>query len=81
MENIGFTCKKIIPFIANFHVLELFIPKNKLRAKNFRLSRGVSGVAVWELVEICIDDISAVFRATALRFRLPFVNWAGLMHP
>jgi hypothetical protein len=27
MESIGFTCKKNIFFIANFHVLGLFIPK------------------------------------------------------
>jgi hypothetical protein len=52
----------------------------------FRLSRGVAGVAgvasvaVRSLVEICIDDISAVFRATDLRFRLSFVSWAGLMY-
>jgi hypothetical protein len=43
----------------------------------FRLSRGV---AVRVLVEICVDDISAVLRATDLRFLLPFVSWAGLMH-
>jgi hypothetical protein len=44
--------KKII---ANFHVSELFVPKHK----KMRLSRGV---AVRSLVEICIDDISAVLR-------------------
>jgi hypothetical protein len=33
-------------FIANFHVLGLFIPKNEFRAKKFfRQSRGVAGVA------------------------------------
>jgi hypothetical protein len=47
MESIGFTCKKKFFFIANFHVLGLFIPKNEFRAKkNVRLSRGVAGVAV-----------------------------------
>jgi hypothetical protein len=31
-------------FIANFHVLGLFIPKNEFKAKFFfRLSRGVAG--------------------------------------
>jgi hypothetical protein len=58
--------------------------KNKFRTKkHFRLSRGVAviaGVAVRALVEIYIDDISAALRATDLRFRLPFVSWAGLMH-
>jgi hypothetical protein len=46
----------------------------------FYRSRGVAGFAVRSLVEICIDNISAVLRATGLRFRLPFVSWAGLMH-
>jgi hypothetical protein len=58
-------------FNANFHVLGLFL-KMSLERKKIRLSRGV---AVRSLVEICIDDISAVIRA--LRFRLPFVSWAG----
>jgi hypothetical protein len=52
--------------------------KMSLNRKNiFRLSRsvaGVAGVAVWSLVKICIDDISAVLRAKYLRFRLPFIN-------
>jgi hypothetical protein len=48
-----------------------------VRNKNFRLSRGV---AVRALVKICVDDISAVLRASDLRFLLPFVSWAGLMH-
>jgi hypothetical protein len=48
--------------------------------KKIRLSRGVAGVAVRALVEICVEDISAVLRATDLRFRLSFVTWAGLMH-
>jgi hypothetical protein len=52
--------------------------KNEFRAKFFfRLSRRF---AVRSLVEICIDDISAVLRATDLRFQLSFVSWAGLMH-
>jgi hypothetical protein len=39
--------------------------KYKFRAKKkFRLSRGVAVVAVRTLVEICIDDISVVLRAT-----------------
>jgi hypothetical protein len=64
--------------VANFHVLELFIPKKQVQSeKKFRRSRGV---AVRALVEIRIDDISAVLRAIDLRFRLPFVSWAGLMH-
>jgi hypothetical protein len=38
---------KIQFFIANFHVLGLFIPKNQFKANFFfRLSRGVAGVAV-----------------------------------
>jgi hypothetical protein len=70
-----------IKIIANFHVLGLFMLKNKLRAKKkFRLSRGVAGVAVRALVEICVDDISAVLRATDLGFQLPFDSWTGLMH-
>jgi hypothetical protein len=41
----GFTCRNNF-FFANFHVLGLFMPKNKFRAKkNFRLSRGIAGVA------------------------------------
>jgi hypothetical protein len=78
MESNGFTCNF---FIADFHVLGIFIPKNKFRSKKkSRLSRGVAVVAVRALVEICIDVISAVLRATDLRFRLPFVTWARLMH-
>jgi hypothetical protein len=51
--------------------------KKLVRAKKIvRLSRGV----VRSLVKIYIDDISAVLRATDLRFRLPFVSWAELMH-
>jgi hypothetical protein len=46
-------------FIANFHVLGLFIPKKQV--SKFRLSRGG---AVRALVEICIDDISPVLKAT-----------------
>jgi hypothetical protein len=63
--------QKKIFFVANFYVLGLFIPKKP--KKNFGLSRGVAGVAVRALVEIRVDDISAVLRATDLRFRLPFV--------
>jgi hypothetical protein len=48
MESFGFTCKNKI--IANFHILRL--------KKKIRLPRGVAGVAVRSLVEICIDDIS-----------------------
>jgi hypothetical protein len=59
-----------------FTLLYLYL-KNKLRAKKIRLSRGV---AVRALVEICIDDISAVLRATYSRFQLTFPIWAGLMH-
>jgi hypothetical protein len=43
----------------------------------FRLSRGV---AVRALVEMCVDDISAVLSAADLRFQPPFVTWAELMH-
>jgi hypothetical protein len=33
------------------------------------------------MVEICIDDISAVLRATDLRFRLPFqLGWIDAPH-
>jgi hypothetical protein len=62
--------KKIIctePCIAN--VLGEYMKTNILN----RLSRGVAGVAglaVRAVVEIC-----------DLRFRLPFVTWARLMHP
>jgi hypothetical protein len=78
MESIGFTCKKNIFFIANFHVLGFLYQKTSLeRKKNVRLSRGVAGRA---LVEICTDDISAVLRATDLRFWLSIVSWAGFMH-
>jgi hypothetical protein len=76
MESIGFTCNFFLLQIFTFE--DFLYLKNKFRAKNFfRLSRGV---AVRALVEICVDDISAVLRATDLRFRLPFVSWAGLMH-
>jgi hypothetical protein len=50
-----------------------------LERKKIRLPRGVAGVAsvaVRSLIEIFIDDISAIFRATDLRIRLPFVSWA-----
>jgi hypothetical protein len=62
-----------------FHLTFMpFMPKNKFRAKKkIRLSRGV---AVRALVEICVDDISAVLKATDLRFWLPFVSWTELMH-
>jgi hypothetical protein len=47
MKSIGFTCKKKIFFIANFHVLGYLYLKNELRAeKIFRLSRGVA-VGFW----------------------------------
>jgi hypothetical protein len=76
MESTGFICEKE-KIIANFHVLELFVPKEHIKSEFlYRLSRGV----VRALVEICIDDISAVLRATNLRFQLPFIIWAGLMH-
>jgi hypothetical protein len=65
MESIGFTCKTIFSN-ANFHVLGLFVPRKKIR-----LSRGVAGVVVRALVEICIGDISAALTTTDLRFRLP----------
>jgi hypothetical protein len=48
------------------------------RKKKIRPSHGdvgVAGVAIRALVEIFIDDISAVLRVTDLRFRLPFVSW------
>jgi hypothetical protein len=48
-----------------------------LERKKIRLSRGV---AVRVLDEICMHDISAVLRAIDLRFRLPFIIQAGLMH-
>jgi hypothetical protein len=67
---------QLLFFIANFHVLGLVTYKFRAK-KKIRLSRGV---AVRVLVEICIDDISAVLRTTDLRFWLPFVSWAGLMH-
>jgi hypothetical protein len=53
MESIGLTCKKK-------HVLGLFIREQKIHVSR--------GVAVRELVEICIGDISAVLTATDLRF-------------
>jgi hypothetical protein len=60
LESVGFTCKKMF-FIAYFHVLGLFIPKNKFKAKkNFRLSRGVASVTVRSLVEICIEHEHAL---------------------
>jgi hypothetical protein len=59
-------------------ILHMWKVKMSLERKNyFRTARGV---AVRLLVEICIEDISAVLRATVLRFRLFFVSWAGLMH-
>jgi hypothetical protein len=68
-------------FFENVHVLGLFIPKKQVKSeKKNRLSRGVAGVAdaaVRVLVEICVDDIQAVLRATDLRFQLLFVIWAG----
>jgi hypothetical protein len=39
---------------------------------------GVSVVPVRELSEICIDDISAVIRATDLRLR--HLGWIGAPH-
>jgi hypothetical protein len=67
---------KIIFFIANFH--GLIIPKNMFRAKKIRLSRGV---AVQSLIEIRIDDISAVLRATDLRSAtLHQVGWIDAPH-
>jgi hypothetical protein len=58
-----------IPYVAS---------KNEFGAKKkIHLSRGV---AVLALVEIFIDDILAALRVTDLRFLLPFVSWAGLMH-
>jgi hypothetical protein len=62
--------------IASFHVFGLFIPK-KSDALEGRLSRGV---AVRVLGEFCMHDISAILGATDLRFRLPIIIWAGLMH-
>jgi hypothetical protein len=63
------------------------IPKIQLRAKKkFRLLRGVvvvaivAGVAVRVLIEICIDDISAVLRAKNMKYWLSFIIWPGLMH-
>jgi hypothetical protein len=68
-------------FHLDFILLLIFLHKTGFRAKkNFRLSRGVAGVAIRSLVEICIDDISALLRATDLRFRLTFVSWVELIH-
>jgi hypothetical protein len=61
------------------HVLGFLIPK-KMSLERKQIFRPSYGVAVRSLVEICIDDISAILRATDLRFRLPFVSWAELMH-
>jgi hypothetical protein len=48
-------------FIANFHFLGLFTTKKQVKSEFFfRLSRGVAGVAVRVLVEICVDDISDI---------------------
>jgi hypothetical protein len=33
MESIGFTCKNFFFFIANFHVLGLFIPKKRVSSE------------------------------------------------
>jgi hypothetical protein len=54
--------------------------KVKTSLERKRISRLSRVVAVRVLVEICVDDISAVLRAADLRFRLPFVSWARLMH-
>jgi hypothetical protein len=66
------------------HYRTFYTSKTSLeRKKKFRLSRGVAGdagIAYRALVEICVDDISAVLRAKDLKFRLPFVIWVGLMH-
>jgi hypothetical protein len=70
-------------FIANFHVLGLFMPKKQVQSEFFFPSvtvAGVAGVALRALVEICVDDISAVVRTTDFRFPLPLISWAGLMH-
>jgi hypothetical protein len=72
-------------FDQNLGTLQNIISQkqNNWHLKIFCLSRGVvvvAGVAVRALIEICIDDISAVLRTTDLRFRLAFVSWAGLMH-
>jgi hypothetical protein len=40
---------------------------------------GIAVVAVRALVEICIDDILAVLKATDLRFQQSLVIWAGLI--
>jgi hypothetical protein len=53
-----------------------------LSTYDLSLSRVVAGgalVAVRALEKICINDISAVFKALGLRFWLPFIIWAGLM--
>jgi hypothetical protein len=76
MESIGFTCSKKY-FLLQIFTFSDFLYKKKFRTKkNFRLSRGD---AVRALVKFCNEDNSAV-RATDLRFRLPFVIWAGLIH-
>jgi hypothetical protein len=56
-------------FIANFHVLGLYIPKNEFRANFFfRLSRGV---AVGFFDEIWCTVSSAVLSARKLKFWSP----------
>jgi hypothetical protein len=46
MESIGFTCKKKKFFIANFHVLGLFIPQKRVKSeKKIHPSRGVASIA------------------------------------
>jgi hypothetical protein len=52
--------------IFTFHIWKVLVSLAK--------TRGVATVAVRALVEICIDDIPAVLRATDLRIRLPFVS-------
>jgi hypothetical protein len=76
MESIGFTCKKNQFFNAKFHVLGLFITlkMNSERKKNPSVTRRCHPVVGRNLYR----RYPAVLRA--LRLRLPFDSWAGLMH-
>jgi hypothetical protein len=73
----GFTCNFFLLQIFTF--LDFSYLKTSLeRNKNFRRSRGV---AVRALVEICVDDISAVLRATDLSsITLRHLGWINAPH-
>ena len=67
--------KKCFFFIADFHVLGLFIgKKHNLSEKNFSVCHAPL------YAKICVTPTASTIRATAPKSFLTFVIWAGLMH-